>query len=233
MKPKDRLKATIVLILIGIAVSIPTSYLTGFSIIGNLVILLGIFLVLALLWPALLAIILAATWIKLGKINISKVKSNLKSFLTITVGTAVNIALGYFASYVVFTFLIMNLGFFFGLILSWLASFITFYAMFLFYAWSKKDWIGMERIKANLKKEEHKGLISKMLVWANRKGEKFFFMALSIKLGPFTSLVYMRDPHDYNKMQKKDWRIFLWGYFITNLFVTIVVVSGIIIYKTI
>ncbi len=155
------------------------------------------------------------------------------TLLTVTLGNVVNVAIGYAASYVLFTFFVVTLGPIIGLIVSWIISFIVFYCMILFYAWTKKDWIGIEKFKENIKKETGTSLISKMLIYANRKGEKLFFIALSIKLGPFTSLMYMRDPHDYSKMQRKDWRIFLLGYLITNLFCSVVVLLGIFIYKNI
>ncbi len=158
-------------------------------------------------------------------------KINGKAALNLTIGTIVNIAIGYAVSYVSFTFLILQLGYILGLILAWLFSFIVFYTMFLFYAWSKKDWIGMGMIKKNLEKNSNKNLITRLLAYAQTKGEILFFIVLSIKLGPFTSLVYMRNPGDYSKMQKRDWRIFLIGFVITNLFCTVVVLLGIAIYK--
>lgn len=155
-----------------------------------------------------------------------------KVLVRVTIGSIVNIAIGYIVGCVSFTFLVLKLGNFFGVITAWTLSFVVFYTMILFYAWSKKDWIGMEKIKSNLKKEEQKNLLSKLLVYANKRSERLFFIVLSIQLGPFTSFVYMRDPHDYSKMQEKDWKIFLFAYLITNVFCTIVVFTGLYLYKS-
>jgi hypothetical protein len=160
------------------------------------------------------------------------VKINGKAAISLTIGNVVNVAISYAVSYVSFTFLIIKFGYIFGLLSAWALSFVVFYTMILFYAWTKKDWIGMGKIKASLNKEKHKNFISRMLVYANSKGEKIFFIALSIKLGPFTSLLYMRGPNDYSKMQKRDWQIFLLGYFITNIFCTFAVLSGLLIFKS-
>lgn len=159
-------------------------------------------------------------------------KINGKAALNLTIGNIVNIAIGYSVSYISFPLLILQFGPIFGLILAWLLSFIVFYTMFLFYAWSKKDWIGMGMIKKNLEKNSKKNLITKLLVYAQSKGEVLFFIVLSIKLGPFTSLVYMRNPDDYSKMNRTDWRIFLIGFVIANLFCTVVVLLAIAIYKS-
>lgn len=159
-------------------------------------------------------------------------KINKKATINLTIGNIVNIAISYAVSYVSFTFLIIEFGPILGLILAWLLSFIVFYVMILFYAWTKKDWIGIAKLRANLMKEKHKNFFSRILAYANEKGEIFFFIALSIKLGPFTSLLYMRGPNDYSKMNRRDWKIFFLGYFITNIFTSIAVLLGLEIVNT-
>ncbi len=150
------------------------------------------------------------------------------SFLTGLIGLTVSIAISYGASYVLFALSILYLGVKVGIIISWIISFIVFYLMILFYSWTKRDWIGIEKIKTNLKKTDSKNFFTKLLIYANKKGEKLFFIVLSIKMGPFTSLLYMRDANDYSKMQRKDWKIFLVAYLITNGFTTLVVLSGLL-----
>jgi hypothetical protein len=157
----------------------------------------------------------------------------IRKLYSVTAGLMVNIGIGYTISYILYPLLILRLGYVTGLIVVWALSFIVSYSMFLLYAWTKKDFIGIDLIRAGIKKKEAHTFFGKLLAWAIKKGDKVYFIVLSIKFGAFTSIVYMRDPHDYSKMRKKDWKIFWIGYLLTNIFSTIVTILGILIFKSI
>ncbi len=146
------------------------------------------------------------------------------SFISTTITTSVNFAISFGVNYGLFIVLIRRYGDIWGTILSWIISFIIFYSMFLIYAWTKRDWIGIEKIKSKLKREPTGSLFSRILIYANKKGEFIFFVFLSAKLGPFTSLLYMREAYDYSKMSTKDWKRFLLAYVIMSGSSTVLVI---------
>lgn len=92
-----------------------------------------------------------------------------------------------------------------------------FYSLFLFYTWKKKNIKGIRKIKHAIKTVNNKIRFSKILAFVNKQSEFIFFALLSAKMGPFTCLLFIRDAHDYSKMNKKDWRIFIIAYIIASL----------------
>lgn len=129
--------------------------------------------------------------------------------------------------YVLYPWVIWQLGLLHGAIAMTMASFLICYATLLFYDWAKKDWLGIETIK-ELRENDRDNHFTRVLKWAMQKGEAALLFVLSIWTDPFVTVAYMRHgAHQYNGMSGRDWRIFMLSLAIGNLYWSVLLFTGI------
>ena len=118
--------------------------------------------------------------------------------------------------YGLYPWAIWELGPWQGAALMTLLSFLICWATLLFYDWAKKDWLGIETIKA-LKEYAGDSHFARALRWAVNKGDAALLVILSIWTDPFVTVAYLRQgAHQYNGMSARDWRIFMLSLAISN-----------------
>ena len=93
-------------------------------------------------------------------------------------------------------------------------SFLLCILCIWFYDWSKKDWLGIETIKA-LKDYEGGHSAGRMTSWFLRRSEPVAFLFLTFWYDPLITMAYMRRGA-YNGMGAHDWHIFLISLFLGN-----------------
>lgn len=153
--------------------------------------------------------------------------SKLQWFITVALGHIVNFAMVEGFDFVLYPSVLAYFGLVKGAAIMWLLSFTLCYGTIMFYTWSKRDWLGIEAAKDVLDGATSNRLV-RMLAWANRKGRFAVLLVLSVMTDPFICTVYMRkEAHDYSKMDKRDWKVFLVSFVIGNLWWTVAMFSGV------
>ncbi|MEK7461711.1 MAG: hypothetical protein AAB586_01430 [Patescibacteria group bacterium] len=118
------------------------------------------------------------------------------------------------------------LGLIWGAAVMWLLSLLVCYFTILFYDWCKVDWLGIETIK-EVRDAEETGIFHGILKWILSKGDMVVVLAISVYWDPFVCVVYLRQgAHQYNGMTRKDWKVFLISFVISNAWWTTAVFSG-------
>jgi hypothetical protein len=101
------------------------------------------------------------------------------------------------------------------------------YLTFVFYDWSKKDWLGIETLKS-LKNYDGAAKLGRMAAWVMKQGNPEIMLFLSIKYDAFITTAYMRKgSYEYNGLSKRDWTIFGVSFFISNLYWTLASFMGV------
>lgn len=86
-----------------------------------------------------------------------------------------------------------------------------------FYDWSKRDWLGIETIKA-VRDKEQGGKITRLIGWLMKKGDLIALVVLSVYSEPVKVTLYMRHgAHQFNGFSKRDWLIFTTSVIIGNV----------------
>lgn len=133
----------------------------------------------------------------------------------------------YAFDYLLYPFVIWKLGVFKGGLVMTVLAGLTCHLMFIFYDWSKKDWLGIETIKS-LKNYDGSGRIGKITSWVLRRSNPFILLFLSIKYDAFITTAYLRPgSHQYNGLGRRDWQIFLASLVISNAYWTLASFMGI------
>jgi len=132
----------------------------------------------------------------------------------LALGHAVNWLMVQGFDYLLYPFVIWQLGPFVGGGIMALASLIICLLTLWFYDWSKRDWLGIEAIKGLREPGETKGL-RKLFARALQAGDLPAFFALSIYTDPFITTAYMRRGA-FTSMTRRDWSIFLGSLIIGN-----------------
>jgi hypothetical protein len=128
--------------------------------------------------------------------------------------------------YVLYPWVIWQLGPLHGAAMMTVLSFLICWATLLFYDWAKKDWLGIETIK-ELKEYAGNNRLARVLRWAMAKGDAALLVILSIWTDPFVTVAYLRrGAHQYNGMTARDWRIFLLSVVIGNGSWTLTLFTG-------
>ena len=129
--------------------------------------------------------------------------------------------------YVLYPWVIYNLGKEIGVPVMWFLSFLICWFTLIFYDWAKKDWLGIEAIK-EVKEYEGKNIFGRIFAYAMNKGEIPALIALSVKFDPFIAVVYLRKgANNYNGLTKREWKIFLISWVVGNVYWSIAVLTGI------
>ena len=129
--------------------------------------------------------------------------------------------------YLLYPWVIWQLGPLHGAAVMTLLSFLICWATLLFYDWAKKDWLGIETIK-ELKGYAGDSRFARLLRWAVQKGDAALLVILSVWTDPFVTVAYLRQgAHQYNGMSARDWRIFMLSLAIGNGYWSVLLITGI------
>lgn len=141
------------------------------------------------------------------------------------IGLLVNWAICSGFDYMLYPFMIWKMGLMRGGIIMFFLCFVICYITFLYYDWSKKDWLGIETIKEI---REHAGQrkSDKLVSWMLQQSTPVALLLLSIKFDPFITTAYLRSgAHNYTGLSHRDWKIFISSLLIGNGYWTLASVS--------
>lgn len=136
--------------------------------------------------------------------------------LELAVGLFANQVIVYSFDYVLYPFTIYHLGVFSGGAVMAGLSFLVCLLTLWCYDWSKRDWLGIEAIKS-MKSYDGGSRAGRLFAWLMQKGDPVAVVVLSIKFDPFITMIYLRDGA-FNGMSRRDWRIFLASFLISNAY---------------
>jgi hypothetical protein len=132
----------------------------------------------------------------------------------LALGHSVNAVLLYGFDYVLYPLVIWKMGLVRGGIIMSVLSLVACLLTLWFYDWSKRDWLGIEAVKA-LRDGEAKTRWRRLLAWALAKGDLPACVVLSLYTDPFITTACLRRGA-FNGMTRRDWRIFFGSWFISN-----------------
>jgi hypothetical protein len=128
--------------------------------------------------------------------------------------------------WVLYPYVIWELGLIFGFAVMLVLSFLVCYGTILFYDWSKTDWLGIETMK-ELKEYRGSSKFAKVISWVMKQSDPIVLVFLSIKFDPFITTVYMRKgSNKYDGMGRRDWKIFMISLVIGDICWSIAVFTG-------
>lgn len=136
--------------------------------------------------------------------------------LELAVGLSANQVLVYVLDYGLYPYAIYQFGVFKGGAAMAAFSLLVCIVALWLYDWSKRDWLGIEAIKG-MKNYEGESRAGRFFAWLMQKGDPVAVVVLSIKFDPFITMIYLRDGA-FNGMTRRDWRIFLASFFISNAY---------------
>ena len=120
-------------------------------------------------------------------------------------------------NYLLYLFVIWQLGVVFGGIIMTILSMDLCLVMLYLYDWTKKDWLGIETIKS-VRELSSESWFGRIASWILKKGDPAALVFLSLMFDPFITTAYMRrGSHQYNGMNRRDWATFLSSGLISNL----------------
>lgn len=167
--------------------------------------------------------------------HMSLKKFNLK---LLVIGHAVFHTLDFAFDYMLYPFVIFQLGIVYGGLAMCLLSVLI--CLFIVYAYDflEKDLLGIETAKELVeeffKEEEDEAKKSwrktgkKFLSWVFHKNKVGQFIFLSLHFDPLITTIYMRPGyHLYNGLSRRDWKIFWGSAFVSNAWWTIIAFTGV------
>ncbi len=118
--------------------------------------------------------------------------------------------------WVLYPLVIFSLGLGWGGLVMSLASFAVCIVLLWVYDLLKRDWLGIEAIKALRLREGHRGW-RRVAAAALNRGDAIAFVVLSIHFDPFVTTAYLRRGQ-FNGMSRRDWVIFVSSWALSNGF---------------
>lgn len=129
--------------------------------------------------------------------------------------------------YMLYPFVIWKMGVMRGGVIMLFLCFAACYAMFLFYDWSKNDWLGIETIK-EIREYASQRRSNRLVSWILRQSTPVALLLLSIKFDPFVTTAYLRSgAHNYTGLGHRDWKIFISSLLIGNGYWTLASFMGV------
>ena len=112
-------------------------------------------------------------------------------------------------NYLLYLFVIWQLGVVFGGIIMTILSMDLCLVMLYLYDWTKKDWLGIETIKS-VRELSSESWFGRIASWILKKGDPAALVFLSLMFDTFITTAYMRHgSRKYNGMNRRDWATFL------------------------
>jgi len=117
--------------------------------------------------------------------------------------------------FVLYPFVIFWLGLLWGGFVMASLSLLNCYLLLKLYDWLKRDWFGIEFVKA-FRLYNGTSRWRKALAWLLNRGDAVAFVVLSVRYDPFITTAYLRHGI-YSGMTSRDWRVFLGSVLVSNL----------------
>lgn len=164
--------------------------------------------------------------------NQSSLRTSYKGRIAILgIGLLSNWIIVYAGDYIIYPFIIWKMGIMSGGLIMIAVSFLLCYLTFLFYDWSKRDWLGIETVKS-LKNYNGTDRLGKITSWFLKRSDHFVMLFLSIKYDAFITAAYLRSgSQQYNGLSKRDWKIFISSLLIGNIYWTLACFMGITLFE--
>lgn len=143
----------------------------------------------------------------------------------LTLGHTVNQTVNYLFDYGLYPLVIFWLGLGRGFVVMAGLSLLACWLQMRFYDWSKRDWLGIEAIKA-LKHYNGTNRGRQLLAWVLCRSDPVACVLLSIKFDPFIVTAYLRRG-SFGGMTRRDWSIFLLSGLIANAWWSVACFTGI------
>ncbi len=127
--------------------------------------------------------------------------------------------------YALYPFVVFKLGLAVGGVVMAALSLLDCLLLLRLYDWLKRDWLGLEWLKA-LRGYAGPSRWRRALGWALNRGNAVAFVALSLRFDPFITTAYLRRG-SYNGLAPRDWQIFLGSVVLSNAAWALVCFGGI------
>ena len=131
----------------------------------------------------------------------------------------------YAFDYVLYPLAIWRLGLWRGGLLMSGLSLVACLLSLRLYDYLGRDWLGIEFVK-NQRQYEGPSRWRRRLGWLLSRGDGVAFIVLTFKNDPFITTAYLRH-ESYGGMTRRDWRIFLASWVLSNVFWMTVCFGGI------
>jgi hypothetical protein len=142
-------------------------------------------------------------------------------------GLTANYLVVWIFDYCLYPFFIWKLGLLRGALVMTLLGLMACLGAFVFYDWAKKDWFGLELLKA-VRENVAPSRLARWSAWLMKKSDFLMLVVLSVKFDPFITTIYMRrGANQYRGMTRRDWGIFLASLAIGNIFWALIMFGGV------
>jgi len=121
----------------------------------------------------------------------------------------------YAFDYLLYPFVIFKIGLLRGGIIMAFGSLIGCLISIKLYDWSKRDWLGIEKVKG-WKDYSGPNRAGRFTAWVLKRSDPVARLLLTIKFDPFITTAYLRHGK-YNGMTRRDWKIFFASWLIGNV----------------
>lgn len=129
-------------------------------------------------------------------------------------GHALYAAFNWFFDNVLYVFVVYQLGWLRGGALMTLLSMFQCGASLMLYERMRIDWVGAGSI-ARLSGLPAPTWWQRTLIWADRQGTVFIFVALCVLQDPFITTAYFRGGQ-FDGLRRRDWQLFLASVLVSN-----------------
>lgn len=154
----------------------------------------------------------------------------LNRLLLFLTGATTFTVINYSFDFVLYPFVLYQLGVVVGFFTMMFLSFLFCWAYFIIYDYLKRDFLGIEFSKEKMNNiiasDDSVGL-KLLLVRVLRKSRAILFVFLSIYFDPFVAVAFERKGNfAYNGLSARDWRLFILSLIISNGFWSTTVFAG-------
>lgn len=153
-------------------------------------------------------------------------------FTELSLGLTINYLIDKGFDFVLYPFIIYRFGILEGGVVMTVLSFMACILSIMFYDWFKRDWLGIEAIKAlkDYPGIKQAGRVAGIAAWALKKSDPVVFVFLSLYYDPFITMTYLRHGK-FNGMSKRDWGVFMASLLLGNGFWTLSCYTGISVFE--
>ena len=164
---------------------------------------------------------------KVEGLECNRPRSMKERLAVLGVGILANHAIVLSFDYLLYPFVLWQLGLVLGCITMTVISAFLCYLTLLFYDWSKRDWLGIEAMKG-LREGESVGRFPKAIRAILARSHWFALIILSVKFDPFIATAYLRSgSYRFDGMSRSDWRVFWTSVVISNVYWSFVAFTGV------
>lgn len=123
-------------------------------------------------------------------------------------------AVDYTFDYALYPWVIYQLGLLYGGLVMAVLSLLSCLLNLRVYDWLKRDWLGIERVKA-MRIYTGASRTRRLIAWLLTRSDVAAFVVLSVRFDPFITTAFLRHG-SYNGLSRRDWRIFCGSVILSN-----------------